>query len=83
MTNKQIKEEIKQKYLNCEFYNKFSKNRLSCYSCNYAGYCLMNKLKSIEEIAKENVFYKNDVFDDYEKLGITNLANEILKIIGE
>lgn len=66
------------KFKNCEFYN--SKDKLSCYSCDNAGRCLMSKLNKIQELCKENVIQENH-FDDYEKLGASNIAQEVLSLI--
>lgn len=66
------------KYKNCEFYN--SKNKLSCYSCSYSGHCLMSKLNEIQELCKKNII-QEIYFDDYEKLGASNIAQEVLSLI--
>lgn len=68
----------KEEYKNCEFYN--SKDKLSCYYCDFAGRCLTSKLNKIKELCKKNVI-QEDYFDDYEKLGTSNIAQEVLSLI--
>lgn len=79
MNNKPLEPlDLDEKYTKCEFYN--SKNKISCYGCSYSGPCLMSKLNKIRKVCKENVI-QEDYFDDYEKLGASNICKYIIECI--